>query len=126
MKKVLVDSSVWIAFFKGENQTLPLIELIDSNLVCVNKLILSELLPAMHHRKEWHLIELFSEIECLELTINWSNIIDLQKKNLANGINNIGIPDLIIAQNSIYHQVPLYTFDKHFQLMSKIFDLILF
>lgn len=126
MKKVLVDSSVWIAFFKGKNEALPVNELIDSNLVCVNKLILAELVPAMHHRKEWRLIEIFSEVECLDLHINWSNIIDLQKKNLEAGINQVGIPDLIIAQNSIYHQVPLYTFDKHFQLMSKIFDLILF
>lgn len=104
MKKVLVDSSVWIAFFKGENQALPLIELIDSNLVCVNKLILAELIPAMYHKKEWHLIEIFSEIECLDLEINWTDIIDLQKKNLAAGINNVGIPDIIIAQNAIYHQ----------------------
>ncbi|MEI6089187.1 MAG: PIN domain-containing protein [bacterium] len=126
MKKVLVDSSVWIAFFKGENKSLPLIELIDSNLVCVNDLILAELIPAMYHRKEWHLIELFSEIECIEMRINWPDIIDLQKKNLSAGINNVGIPDLIIAQNAIYHQVPLYTFDKHFQLMSKNFNLTLF
>jgi predicted nucleic acid-binding protein len=70
MKKVLVDSSVWIAFFNGENQTLPLIELIDSNLVCVNELILAELVPAMYHKKEWHLIEIFSEIERLDIQIN--------------------------------------------------------
>jgi hypothetical protein len=126
MKKVLVDSSVWIAFFKGENQALPLIELIDSNLVSVNKLILAELIPAMHHRKERHLIEIFSEIECLDLEINWTDIINLQKKNLASGINNVGIPDLIIAQNAIYHQVPLYSLDKHFQLMCKNFNLTLF
>ena len=126
MKKVLVDSSVWIAFFKGKKEALPVNELIDSNLVCINKLILAELVPAMHLKKEWHLIEIFSEIECLDIHINWSEIIELQKKNLENGINQVGIPDLIILQNSIYHQVPLYTFDKHFQLMSKIFDLNLF
>ncbi len=99
--------------------------MIDSNLVCVNKLILAELVTAMHHKKEWHLIEIFSEIECLDLHINWYDIIDLQKKNLESGINQVGVPDLIIAQNSIYHQVPLYTFDKHFQLMSNVCGLTL-
>ncbi len=40
---VLVDSSVWIEYFRGGTQTT-IDSLIDENLVVVNDLILSELL----------------------------------------------------------------------------------
>jgi predicted nucleic acid-binding protein len=36
MNKVLVDSSVWISFFKGRSETGHLIELLDSNRLCIN------------------------------------------------------------------------------------------
>ena len=41
---VLVDSSVWIAFFKGTMEGNDLFGLIDTNTICINDLILSGLL----------------------------------------------------------------------------------
>lgn len=38
--------------------------------------------------------------------------------NLKDGINNVGIPDLIIMQQVIEEKLVLYTFDKHFKLMN--------
>jgi len=37
--------------------------------------------------------------------------------NLQNGINNVGIPDLIILQQVIGQKISLFSFDKHFKLM---------
>ena len=51
MSKVLVDSSVWISFFKGHKDALPLMELIDSNQVYINELILTELIPSLIQKK---------------------------------------------------------------------------
>ena len=42
------------------------------------------------------------------------------------GINKVGIPDLIIAQNAIQHKIPLYTQDKYFHRLSQHFPLLLF
>ncbi len=39
--------------------------------------------------------------------------------NLKNGLNRIGIPDLIIAQNSMQNQIRLFSFDRHFEIMKK-------
>lgn len=39
---VLVDSSVWIEYCKGNSKTIALNALIDVNTVCLNDLILSE------------------------------------------------------------------------------------
>ena len=41
---VLVDSSVWIEYFKGNELALPVNTLIDFNNLCVNDLILAELI----------------------------------------------------------------------------------
>ncbi|WP_225586866.1 hypothetical protein [Algoriphagus sp. Y33] len=38
--------------------------------------------------------------------------------NLKNGINNVGIPDLIILQQVIEEKIALFTLDKHFKLMN--------
>ena len=120
MSKVLIDSSVWISFFKGNENALSLMELIGSNRVCINDLILSELVPSLFHKKENHLVEILKSVEKLEISINWTELIQLQTINFKNGINRVGIPDLIIAQNSMMHDVELFTFDKHFMLMEKL------
>ncbi|HBM14957.1 MAG TPA: hypothetical protein DD381_01185 [Lentisphaeria bacterium] len=40
MKNILVDSSVWIDFFKDGTASNELSDLIDKNLICTNDLIL--------------------------------------------------------------------------------------
>jgi Predicted nucleic acid-binding protein, contains PIN domain len=123
---ILVDSSVWIEYFKGNEQTLPLNKLLDLNNVCVNDLILAELIPSINHKKENELKELLLTITKIPLTVNWNTIIYMQTQNLKNGINKVGIADLIIAQNVIDNDLELYTLDRHFELMSALHDFRLF
>jgi predicted nucleic acid-binding protein len=123
---VLVDSSVWIEYFKGNDSVLPLNELIDSNNLCINDLILAELLPSIDHKNEDDLKELLLAIEKIDMEIDWHQIISMQTKNSRNGMNKVGISDLIIIQNAIENNIELYTIDKHFDLMSKIHELKLF
>lgn len=49
---VLVDTSVWIDYFHNGINSTHLDSLIDSGKVCVNDLILTELVPSIRHRKE--------------------------------------------------------------------------
>lgn len=126
MSRVLIDSSVWISFFKGNPESKPLLDLIDSNSICVNDLILAELIPALFHKKEFHLVNVIQQVECIPLVIDWKWIIETQEANLANGLNKVGIPDLIITLNAISNDLPLFSFDKHFQLMAQRIDLKLF
>jgi predicted nucleic acid-binding protein len=123
---ILVDSSVWIEYFKGNESVLPLNELIDSNNICVNELILAELLPSINHKKEIDLKKILLAIHKIDMIIDWNDIISMQTSNLKNGINKVGISDLIIAQNAIKNSIELYAIDKHFILMSEIHDLKLF
>ncbi|MBN1961910.1 MAG: PIN domain nuclease, partial [Deltaproteobacteria bacterium] len=71
-------------------------------------------------QKQNKLITLMQQIHKLSLLINWKEIIALQTTNLKNGINKVGIADLIILQNAMQNNSELYTLDNHFYLMSKI------
>lgn len=123
---VLVDSSVWIEYFKGTESALPLNDLIDSNNICINDLILAELLPSISHKKENRLKELLLTVTKIPIEINWNHIIHMQTLNLRNGINKVGIGDLIIAQNGMDNDLELFALDKHFQLMSELHGLKLY
>jgi predicted nucleic acid-binding protein len=120
MSYVLVDSSVWIEYF-GVSKSIEinqLEELIDNNQICINDLILSEILPSLYHQKQKDLIEVLKSIRNIKLKINWEEIIELQRLNLKNGINKVGVPDLIIVQNVLQNGLRLYSFDKHFHIMA--------
>jgi len=123
---ILVDSSVWIEYFKGTERAIILNELIDNNSLCINNLILAELLPAINQRKEVQLREMLMSVAKSELKINWNQIVYMQTQNLLQGINKVGIPDLLIVQNAIDNNLQLFSYDKHFRLMSEMFDLRLF
>ena len=123
MSRVLVDSSIWIEYFRGSKSicVTTLNELLDNNQLCINDLILSELLPSLLHKKEYHVVDLLKSISNIQINIHWDEIIDFQTKNIKNGFNNIGIPDLIIIQNVLQNNLVLYSIDKHFTLLQKLY-----
>lgn len=98
---VLVDTSVWIEYFKGTGRAAALNELINNNALCINNLVLAELIPSINLKKESKLKRLLLTVNQIDIEIDWDEIVDMQTKNLLNGINKVGIPDLIIAQNAI-------------------------
>jgi predicted nucleic acid-binding protein len=119
MNNVLIDSSAWIEYFKVHKEFSFIDDLIDSNKLCINELILTELLPSIIHKKEKHLAELLNGLVKYEIKIDWKELQSYQLLNLKHGNNNIGIADLIIAQNCIQNNLKLVSRDKHFALMAE-------
>ena len=124
--EILVDSSVWIDYFKGGLGSSELGVLIDENLVVTNDLILAELVPFLRIKKQFTVIKLLQEISRIPLLINWNEIIELQVKCLKVGANGIGIPDLIIAQNAKANNCNIYSLDKHFRLLKQVMKVNLY
>ena len=120
---VLVDTSIWVEYFRSENNSEKLDFLIDENIVVINDLILAELVPFLKLRNQMKVIDLLHNIRRLKLSINWNQIIDFQFKCLRQGLNGIGIPDLIIAQNARQNGAEIYSHDNHFRLMKDILEL---
>jgi predicted nucleic acid-binding protein len=61
----LVDSSVWIEYFKGNQKYSFITDLISTNTICTNDIILTELLPSIIYRKEHKLAELLNCIKSM-------------------------------------------------------------
>jgi len=119
---ILVDTSIWVEYFRSGNNTEKLDFLIDENLIVINDLILAELVPFLKFRNQRKIINLLFNINKLKLSINWNQIIDFQFKCLINGLNGIGIPDLIVAQNAKQNRCEIYSLDSHFRLMKDILE----
>ena len=120
---VLVDTSIWIEYFRTGNNSAKLDFLIDENLIVINDLILAELVPSLRVRNQRKIIKLLNDINKLELSINWDQLIEFQFKCLKNGLNGIGIPDLIVAQNAKQNHCEIYSLDSHFKLLKDILKL---
>jgi predicted nucleic acid-binding protein len=117
---VLVDTSVWVDYFKSGSRSEKLDFLIDENVLVINDIILAELIPFLKIRNQPKIIDLLRNIRNLDLSINWDQIIDYQYKCLKNGLNGVGILDLIIAQNAKQNHCEIYSLDHHFFMMKEI------
>ena len=117
--QILIDSSVWIDYFRSGALTSKLDTYIDQNLVCTNHLILAELIPFLKVKKQFKVIKLLESLTNIALNINWENIINLQSTCIQKGINKVGIPDFIILDNVIQNNLDLYTLDKHFKQINE-------
>ncbi len=123
---ILADTSIWIEYFRGTGHADALDLLIEENLIVTNQLILAELVPPLLVQNQKNLVALMKEIKQLPMKIDWDEIIQMQTTCLKNGINGIGIPDLIIAQNAIQGDIRLLSSDKHFSFIARHTSLVLY
>lgn len=117
---VLVDTSIWIDYFRGGENSRDIEFLIDENLIVTNDIILAELIPYLKIKKQTKVINLLYEVNKIILDIHWEEIIEFQFKCLKSGANGVGIPDLMIAQNAKQNNCEIYSLDKHFHLLNKV------
>ena len=110
--EVLVDTSIWIDYFRGGGNSKDLDFLIDEDLIVTNDIILAELIPHLKIKMQMKVIELLHEVNKISLDIHWEEIIEFQVKCLKGGANGVGIPDLIIAQNAKQNNCKVYSLDK--------------
>ncbi len=123
---VLVDTSIWVDYFRGGNSSLDLDVLINENLVSTNDIILAELVPYLKVKKQITVVKLLQEINRFPMQINWDELIEFQVKCLKAGVNGVGIPDLIIAQNAKSNNCKIYSLDKHFRVLNRIIKVKLY
>lgn len=124
--EVLVDTSIWIDYFRGGGNSKDLDCLIDENLIVTNEIIQAELIPYLKIKRQTKVIKLLQEINRVPLDIHWEEIIEYQVKCLKGGANGVGIPDLIIAQNAKQNSCKVYSLDKHFRLLNQVLKVKLY
>jgi predicted nucleic acid-binding protein len=120
---VLVDTSVWIEYFRKGKASEKLDVLLDEDVIVINDLILVELIPFLKVRNQDAIIRLLGHVKKIRLSIDWKQIMEFQIDCLKCGLNGVGIPDLIVAQNAKQNQCDIYSLDNHFKLMKDILKL---
>ena len=60
---VIVDTSVWIDYFRSGNNSAKLEFLIDEELIVINDLILAELVPFLKVQNQRNIIKLLFNID---------------------------------------------------------------
>jgi predicted nucleic acid-binding protein len=117
---------VWIDYFRKGGGADFVDFLIDEGLVVVNDIILAELIPFLRIRNQKKLIDLLFAIQRLEMSIDWPQLMAYQYACLKNGLNGIGLPDLLSAQNARQHGAAIYSLDGHFQRLQDIVGISLY
>jgi predicted nucleic acid-binding protein len=120
---ILVDTSIWVDFFRGNEKVAFVTDLLLDGLVCTNEVILTELLPSMRVRREENLIKLMGHIRKINIEINWLQLRNIQYANLQNGNNKVPLADAVIAHNCIQNDLEILTADRHFVKMSEYLPL---
>jgi predicted nucleic acid-binding protein len=120
---VLVDTSVWIAFFKeGSSPAAKKLDvLLEEGEACFCGLIEAELLPGLRKEDRAGVRTLMSGLPCLEIATDiWADVADIQERSLAQGLGPFSIPDLILASVALRHKVALFSLDRHFLSIARV------
>jgi len=123
MGKVIIDTNIWIDYFKYGKHQKDVAFLLEEERIATTDTILAEILPIFIRDKNSDLIEVMRSFEKYTTFINWEGIITSQVVCLKNGLNKVGLIDLMIAQAAIEYSVEVFTNDKHFHKMSKFLNL---
>jgi predicted nucleic acid-binding protein len=120
---VLVDTSVWIAFFREKSSIAAkaLDILLEEGEVCICGLIEAELIPGLRQNDRERVLSLLAGFSRIEIPPDiWSNIIKIQESALDQGVGPFSIPDLLLASLAIRNNFPVFSLDHHFEDLSHL------
>ncbi len=123
MNRILVDTCVWIEFFRhGEGAVYDFLDdAIESGKVVTCGVVLSEILRGARGKKPYKLIsDIFQALPYLDIDRrDWEEAARLLAEAQHKGFT-IPLTDGLIAQICIRHGLQILTFDKHFNKFSNL------
>jgi len=122
MSRVLVDSSIWVEFFRRPDAAASLVldDLLAHRLVCTTGVIKAEVVPGARSPKEFRRLRaLFDGLPLApEREGFWAHLVRFRRRLHSKGILGIGIPDLIVATVAIQNRKLVFTADEDFPRMA--------
>ena len=122
-KRVLIDTSVWIKYFRDKPGTFStrVDEILSKHEVCVPKIVIAELIQGSRSEREISIIQdfmdAFSVIDQKEETWLKSGRLSF---NLRKKGKTIHLTDCYIAVIAQEHGCQVYTLDEHFVDLEKV------
>ena len=115
--KVLVDTSVWIEFFRSDSVAGNLLEtLLSDNSVCTCGIVLFELLQGVKSDKEKTVVmNALSGLPYKEMNVQlWQKSAELSAALKREGLR-LPLSDILIAAIALEHALSVFTLDRHFE-----------
>ncbi|MCX8026263.1 MAG: PIN domain-containing protein [Thermodesulfovibrionales bacterium] len=128
MVKTLIDTSVWIEFFrKQEPYYSEVLRLLNEDKVCIAGIIVAELIQGAKGEKELAVIKSFiSVFEYLQDTPKiWQKSGELSFMLRQKGIT-VGLSDCHLAVLALENNVNIFSLDKHFEVIKDTFNIDLY
>ena len=129
MPGVVVDSSVWIDFFRdGTSTTADLLEeLVNTDQAYISEIIRVELLSGCRHELEYRRLEDFlAGFPMLEMESGFWNQVALARFRLARQGMQASLPDVAIAVMARRHSCLLLTLDRSLMQIAKLLSIKLY
>ncbi len=121
MSRILVDSSIWIEFFRRPDAPASVVldHLLAHRLVCTTGLVKAKVVPGAQSPRDLRTLRrLFDALPLApEREGFWTHLIRFRHRLHAKGVLEIGIPDLIVATVAIQNRKLVFTADEDFARM---------
>ncbi len=121
-KKVVIDTSVWIAYFKGSSASIRsrFDDLLDTGNILLVSPVKMELLSGVKQQEIFRLERIFQAVDpFIPDSATWEYVEECIKKSSRKGIR-FGIMDLLIAASAHQNTCLLWSLDKDFLKMEKL------
>lgn len=129
MERVLIDTSVWITFFRGKNQRIvtEVSSLLQKGKVLIAGIVLVELLQGALNEKELeNILNLLKPVDRIDPSgREWEEAGRLSYRLRKKG-HTVSTVDALLAALAIENDCLIFTEDKHFEAISKQTDLRLY
>lgn len=131
MKKVLVDTSIWIDFVRKNSFATEILELINQDRLAICGVVKAELFPFFRKgdspkdKEKW--LDYFGQIFYIPFKDDWwEEAIRLQTLLYSQHHDRLGISDLLILTLCIKEDLLLFTKDTDFSRRSSLLGLKLY
>lgn len=121
-QKIIVDTSIWIEYFKGNFSYTEFIEKgLNEGFVYVTGPIISELLQGVRTQKEYDmLVQCIDAIPFMDCEYkDWINAGSISFRLRKKGIT-VPLTDVLIAAVALRNNAKIYTLDNHFEKIPDI------
>ena len=118
MKKILIDTSIWVDYFKGSEVVTGAINDLETGTIYITGPVMTELIMGVKNKKESKdLVLALESLLCLEITgQEWIDAGMLGSALRQKGIT-IPLPDLIIFTVARNNNCAIWSRDKHFKII---------
>jgi len=121
-RSILVDTSVWIEYFRGSNEKIhtELDDILDQRLVLLSQVVRCELLSGVRKDELFKLERVLSSLtRIVPQNSTWELVESFTKIAVKKGVR-FGVMDLLIASSAHEAEALIWSLDKDFKAMEKL------